>query len=85
MQACGPLRSFKRTPTATGKPGAFGFAEFDEPSAISRALKLLDGLALPALEEGSGPEKALKLTADAKTKTLLEAYDAQRMETDVSS
>lgn len=84
-QACGPLRSFKRTPTATGKPGAFGFAEFDEPDAISRALKLLDGLTLPALEDGSGPPKSLKLTADAKTKALLEAYDSQKMETDVCS
>ncbi|KAG8883364.1 hypothetical protein FRB97_006789, partial [Tulasnella sp. 331] len=85
LSACGPLRSFKRTPTASGKPGAFGFAEFDEPDAISRALKLLDGLMLPALEKGGGPSKALKLTADAKTKTLLETYNSQKMETDADS
>ncbi|KAG9003857.1 hypothetical protein FRB94_002848 [Tulasnella sp. JGI-2019a] len=85
LSACGPLRSFKRTPTASGKPGAFGFAEFDEPDAISRALKLLDGLMLPALEKGSGPAKPLKLTADAKTKALLETYDSQKMETDADS
>lgn len=45
---------------------------------------LLDGLMLPTLEKGGGPPKALKLTADAKTKALLEAYDSQKMETDVS-
>ncbi|KAG8901365.1 hypothetical protein FRB99_005375 [Tulasnella sp. 403] len=85
LATCGALRSFKRTPTATGKPGAFGFAEFDEPDAISRALKLLNGIALPSLAEAEGPAKALKLTADAKTKALLEAYDAQKMETEADT
>lgn len=82
LSTCGPLRSFKRTPTATGKPGAFGFAEFDEPDAISRALKLLNGLPLPSLDEREGPAKVLKITADTKTKGLLDQYDAQKMETE---
>ncbi|KAG8920556.1 hypothetical protein FRC01_000703 [Tulasnella sp. 417] len=85
LSTCGPLRSFKRTPTATGKPGAFGFAEFDEPDAISRALKLLNGLTLPSSDEREGPAKALKITADAKTKSLLDQYDAQKMETEADT
>ncbi|KAG8970033.1 hypothetical protein FRC03_011832 [Tulasnella sp. 419] len=85
LSTCGSLRSFKRTPTATGKPGGFGFAEFDEPDAISRALKLLDGVVLPSLEESAGSSKPLRITADAKTKALLEAYEAQKMQTDADS
>ena len=50
---------------------------------MSRALNLLNGLTLPSLDESAGPAKSLKVTADAKTKTLLDAYEAQKMETEV--
>lgn len=42
--ACGPLRSFKRLLTPIGKPQGFGFAEFDQPEAMVRAIELLNGL-----------------------------------------
>ncbi|KAG8787961.1 hypothetical protein FRC12_015079 [Ceratobasidium sp. 428] len=76
--ACGPLRSFKRLQTPAGKPQAFGFAEFEEPDAVSRALQLLDGRLLPSLE--GGPPKKLSVKADQKTQGFLKAYEEQRMQ-----
>ncbi|CAE6447753.1 unnamed protein product [Rhizoctonia solani] len=74
--ACGPLRSFKRLQTPQGKPQAFGFAEFEEPDAVSRALQLLDGRLLPSLE--GGPPKKLSVKADQKTQGFLKTYEEQR-------
>lgn len=34
------------------KPQGFGFAEFEDPSGALRALELLEGVELPALEDG---------------------------------
>ncbi|QRV78825.1 RNA recognition motif protein [Ceratobasidium sp. AG-Ba] len=76
--ACGPLRSFKRLQTPAGKPQAFGFAEFEEPDAVSRALQLLDGRLLPSLE--GGPPKKLSVKADQKTQGFLKTYEEQRMQ-----
>ncbi|CAE6516921.1 unnamed protein product [Rhizoctonia solani] len=74
--ACGPLRSFKRLQTPQGKPQAFGFAEFEEPDAVVRALQLLDGRLLPSLE--GGPPKKLSVKADQKTQGFLKTYEEQR-------
>ncbi|KAH7323421.1 hypothetical protein B0J17DRAFT_683390 [Rhizoctonia solani] len=74
--ACGPLRSFKRLQTPQGKPQAFGFAEFEEPDAVSRALQLLDGRLLPSLD--GGPPKKLSVKADQKTQGFLKTYEEQR-------
>ncbi|CAE6382097.1 unnamed protein product, partial [Rhizoctonia solani] len=74
--ACGPLRSFKRLQTPQGKPQAFGFAEFEEPDAVVRALQLLDGSLLPSLE--GGPPKKLSVKADQKTQGFLKTYEEQR-------
>lgn len=51
-QACGPIKSFKRLITPANKPQGFGFAEFEEPDAALRAMSLLQGVELPALEDG---------------------------------
>ncbi|CCO34805.1 putative RNA-binding protein C839,10 [Rhizoctonia solani AG-1 IB] len=58
------------------KPQAFGFAEFEEPDAVSRALQLLDGRLLPSLE--GGPPKKLSVKADQKTQGFLKTYEEQR-------
>jgi RNA recognition motif-containing protein len=57
-QACGPLRSFKRLLTPIGKPQGFGYAEFESPDAMLRAIELLNGLELPSQEAGQ-PNKTL--------------------------
>ena len=58
-QACGPIKSFKRLITPANKPQGFGFAEFEEPDGALRALELIQGVELPALEDGCANKKLL--------------------------
>jgi len=58
-QACGPIKSFKRLITPANKPQGFGFAEFEEPDAALRAMGLLQGVELPALEDGCANKSLL--------------------------
>ena len=58
-QACGPLNSFKRLITPANKPQGFGFAEYQDPEGALRALQLLNGVELPALEDGCANKKLL--------------------------
>lgn len=58
-QACGPIKSFKRLITPANKPQGFGFAEFEEPDAALRCMALLQGVELPALEDGCANKSLL--------------------------
>ncbi|KAJ3518156.1 hypothetical protein NLJ89_g26 [Agrocybe chaxingu] len=79
--ACGTVNSFKRLITPANKPQGFGFAEFEEPTAALRALSLLNGIELPALEDGCANKKLL-VKADEKTKLFLDNFSAHQMSTD---
>ncbi|KAF6755851.1 hypothetical protein DFP72DRAFT_303328 [Ephemerocybe angulata] len=81
LESCGTVRSFKRLITPANKPQGFGFAEFEEPEAALRALDLLNGVELPALEDGCANKKLL-IKADEKTKQYLDAYSSHKMKTD---
>ncbi|KAI0917614.1 hypothetical protein AcW1_007220 [Taiwanofungus camphoratus] len=81
LAACGPISSFKRLITPANKPQGFGFAEFQDPDGALRAMALLNGVELPALEDGCVNKKLL-VKADEKTKMFLDAYQAQKMITD---
>lgn len=81
LSACGPLRSFKRLITPANKPQGFGFAEFEDPESALVAIKLLNGVELPALEESCANKKLL-IKADEKTKLTLDIFASQRMATD---
>ncbi|KAG8771732.1 hypothetical protein FRC20_000748 [Serendipita sp. 405] len=81
FSACGPLRSFKRLLTPIGKPQGFGFAEFEQPESMLRAIELLNGLELPSQEAGQ-PSKTLLVRADEKTGNYLKAYSSSRIKTD---
>ena len=59
LQACGPISSFKRLITPANKPQGFGFAEFQDPDGALRAMALLNGVELPALEDGCVNKKLL--------------------------
>ncbi|KAF8827957.1 hypothetical protein F5879DRAFT_1022147 [Lentinula edodes] len=78
LSACGKVTSFKRLITPANKPQGFGFAEYDEPDSALRAISLLNGVELPALEDGCA-NKNLLIKADEKTKAFLDAYNSQRM------
>ncbi|KAI0783447.1 hypothetical protein C8Q75DRAFT_433671 [Abortiporus biennis] len=81
LSACGPISSFKRLITPANKPQGFGFAEFQDPDGAMRAIQLLNGVELPALEDGCVNKKLL-VKADEKTKMFMDAYQAQKMKTD---
>ncbi|KAH8086016.1 hypothetical protein BXZ70DRAFT_1045504 [Cristinia sonorae] len=81
LGACGPISSFKRLITPANKPQGFGFAEFQDADGALRAMSLLNGVELPALEDGCVNKKLL-VKADEKTKVFLDAYQAQKMKTD---
>ncbi|TFK48798.1 hypothetical protein OE88DRAFT_1634215 [Heliocybe sulcata] len=81
LDSCGSVKQFKRLITPAGKPQGFGFAEFEDPDGALRAMTLLNGVELPALEDGTANKKLL-VKADEKTKMFLDAYQAQRMKTD---
>ena len=81
LSSCGPLRSFKRLITPANKPQGFGFAEFEDPESALVAIKLLNGVELPALEESCANKKLL-IKADEKTKLTLDIFASQRMNTD---
>ena len=95
------MNSFKRLITPANKPQGFGFAEFQDPDGALRAMALLNGVELPALEDGCVNKKLLvrghssriysganynsQVKADEKTKLFLDAYQTQKMKTDVSN
>ena len=58
-QSCGNVSSFKRLITPANKPQGFGFAEFTDPDGALRAMQLLNGVELPALEDGCVNKKLL--------------------------
>ena len=59
VQACGPVRSFKRLITPANKPQGFGFAEYEDMDSAIRAIDLLTGIELPALEDMCANKKLL--------------------------
>jgi RNA recognition motif-containing protein len=59
IKACGPVKAFKRLITPANKPQGFGFAEFEDPYSALRAMTLLNGIELPALEDGCANKKLL--------------------------
>ncbi|KAI0088610.1 hypothetical protein BDY19DRAFT_890764 [Irpex rosettiformis] len=81
LNACGTVTSFKRLITPANKPQGFGFAEYTDPDSALRAMTLLNGVELPALEDGCVNKKLL-VKADEKTKLFLDAYQTQKMKTD---
>ncbi|CED83986.1 U1 snRNP complex, subunit SNU71 and related PWI-motif proteins [Phaffia rhodozyma] len=81
LNACGPLRNLKRVKGATGKPQAFGFAEFEDPDSVLRALAVLNGVELPDLET-HGAGKKLIVKADEKTRKFLDDYESMMIRTD---
>ncbi|KAI5123087.1 hypothetical protein M0805_001443 [Coniferiporia weirii] len=81
LGACGPLTSFKRLITPANKPQGFGFATFEGPEGAARAVKLLDGVELPGMEDGATSKKLL-VRADELNKGKIDMHFSSRMNTD---
>ncbi|KAF8194190.1 hypothetical protein BJ912DRAFT_1021453 [Pholiota molesta] len=74
LSACGPIKSFKRLITPANKP--------KDPAGALRAIALLNGVELPALEDGCANKKYWCVKADEKTRVFLDSYQANQMATD---
>ncbi len=70
LTTCGPVISWKRVQGATGKLQAFGFCEFGNPDAASRAIRILHDWEIV--------DKKLVVKVDAKAKTVLEEFKKQK-------
>jgi RNA-binding protein 25 len=53
------MKPLKRLITPANKPQGFGFCEFQDPDGALRAMELLNGVELPALEDGCANKKLL--------------------------
>lgn len=73
LSSCGTLVNLKRISPA------FGFASFDHPEAVMRAIQLLNGLKIPTpANSDPAKEKSLVVKADEKTKAFIEQYKVDR-------
>jgi hypothetical protein len=64
------------------RPGPpFAFVEYGDPESVLRCLEVINGV---TLSWNGGPEKALAIKADEKTRARLDEYEKTRVESDVS-
>lgn len=85
IHTCGPLHKLNRVTGTTGKPQAFGFAEFEDPEVVLRCLKCLNGTELPDITpqgRSSGATKKLIVKADDKTREFLDEFEQLNIRTD---
>ncbi|KAL8572540.1 hypothetical protein ACOMHN_040444 [Nucella lapillus] len=66
LQRCGTVLSWKRVLGSSGKLQAFGFCEYEQPSATLRCLRLLSGWKIA--------DKKLIVKVDAQTRTILDNH-----------
>ncbi|KAI7862951.1 hypothetical protein BDF14DRAFT_1734970 [Spinellus fusiger] len=84
LKACGSLRQWKRVTDPGGKLKGFGFAEYEDPDSVLRALHVLggsdghEGVTLLAMD-GSDVKKKLIVKVDDVVKEHLEQYKKTRV------
>ncbi|KAL0090008.1 hypothetical protein J3Q64DRAFT_1393622 [Phycomyces blakesleeanus] len=90
LKACGSLRHWKRVMDQAGKPKGFGFAEYEDPDSVLRALRVLggaegqEGVTLTAMD-GSDTKKKLIVKVDDNVRNHLEQYQKTRTKTDTDA
>ncbi|KAG0186161.1 hypothetical protein DFQ28_008246 [Apophysomyces sp. BC1034] len=87
LKATGKLRNWKRVKDQSGNPKGFGFAEYEDPDSVLRALLVLSseteegqGIVLKAMD-GSDTEKKLIVKADDNVRNYLDQYQKSRTKT----
>ncbi|KZS93683.1 hypothetical protein SISNIDRAFT_485296 [Sistotremastrum niveocremeum HHB9708] len=86
FETCGPVKSLVRfnkpaSPPHSKVPLGYGFVEYEDPDSFIRCLNIMNGLELPPLSPGAKARRLQVAPLNAKTKRLIEAYDAQRQKT----
>ncbi|KAI9025776.1 hypothetical protein CLU79DRAFT_833589 [Phycomyces nitens] len=87
LKACGSLRHWKRVMDQAGKPKGFGFAEYEDPDSVLRALRVLggegqEGVTLTAMD---GTDTKKKLIANDNVRNHLEQYQKTRTKTEADT
>ncbi|CAO3645687.1 unnamed protein product [Cunninghamella blakesleeana] len=83
LKACGNLIEWKRVKDQSGNPKGFGFATYQDPDSVLRALRILGGeennkgIVLKA-QDGSQTEKTLIVKADDNVRNYLNQYKSSR-------
>ncbi|GAA6007812.1 hypothetical protein JCM11491_003973 [Sporobolomyces phaffii] len=70
LQVAGPILSFRRPSPP------FAFVEYSDPESVLRCLSVVNGT---TLQSKNGPEKALLVKADEKTRARLDEYEKTRV------
>lgn len=74
LNACGPIKDWKRFMTASGEPKDGGIADFQEIAGVFTCVKFLDGVALKTGNEAA-PE--MEILAKTNQKTLAYLADVK--------
>ncbi|EMR08132.1 hypothetical protein PNEG_03570 [Pneumocystis murina B123] len=77
LKSVAKLKEWKRASNATGSLRNFGFAEYDDPEHVQRAIIALENLVIPPLK-GDGEGSKIMVVVDQKTREYLDEWNETR-------
>ncbi|QSL67186.1 hypothetical protein MERGE_001576 [Pneumocystis wakefieldiae] len=77
LKSVAKLKEWKRASNATGSLRNFGFAEYDDPEHVQRAIITLENLVIPPLK-GDGEGSKITVVVDQKTREYLDEWNEKR-------
>ncbi|KAG5439098.1 hypothetical protein PCANB_001396 [Pneumocystis canis] len=77
LKSVAKLKEWKRASNATGSPRNFGFAEYEDPEHVQRAIIALEDLIIPS-PGGEGESSKIMVVVDQKTREYLNEWNETR-------
>ncbi|KAG5440403.1 hypothetical protein PCK2_000536 [Pneumocystis canis] len=77
LKSVAKLKEWKRASNATGSPRNFGFAEYEDPEHVQRAIIALEDLIIPS-PRGDGEGSKIMVVVDQKTREYLNEWNETR-------